>query len=50
MTLITMCAGCDKQVTVKKPKGNIYIDERKGECTRCLYYCNARSVCPIKGK
>ena len=43
----TTIAMAEKFIETKKPKGNIYIDERKGECTRCKYYCNARSVCPI---
>lgn len=34
-----------------EPKGsdNLSIIERPGECTRCLNYCQVRSVCPYSG-
>lgn len=44
----------DTEVLAKKwiednqPKGDIFIEERKGGCIRCQEYCNARAVCPYK--
>lgn len=40
----------EKWIIDKKPKGDVFIEERKGECTRCKLYCSARTVCPYKEK
>jgi NAD-dependent dihydropyrimidine dehydrogenase PreA subunit len=35
----------EKGLTEQHKKGIIYIDERKGECTRCKFYCPVRVIC-----
>lgn len=38
----------EEWIKEKKPKGDITIVERPGECVRCVSYCTVRSVCPYK--